>query len=89
MAKFSRILVTFPENPEKNDQKNRRDQEVMSLIDLFGSGFPGLGLEVDYSTKILGNFARYPLLRITTALGRKAIEPLNKLPTFHIFDTFT
>jgi len=36
-------LFDFPKNPEQNHQKIRETQKVISLIDLFGSGFSGLG----------------------------------------------
>nr|VFK32025.1 MAG: hypothetical protein BECKLPF1236C_GA0070990_101556 [Candidatus Kentron sp. LPFa] len=45
-------LVTFPENPEQNDQKIRETQEVISLIELFGSRFSGLGCRVDRSAHL-------------------------------------
>nr|VFK24484.1 MAG: hypothetical protein BECKMB1821G_GA0114241_100858 [Candidatus Kentron sp. MB]VFK30721.1 MAG: hypothetical protein BECKMB1821I_GA0114274_101733 [Candidatus Kentron sp. MB]VFK75334.1 MAG: hypothetical protein BECKMB1821H_GA0114242_10209 [Candidatus Kentron sp. MB] len=43
-------LVTFPENPRQNDQKISEAQKAPPLIDLFGSGFSGLGLiTTDYA----------------------------------------
>lgn len=36
-------MLVFPENPEQKDRKIRETQEAISLIELFGAGFSGLG----------------------------------------------